>query len=358
LRENIKVKTTDAAFIDLNRSTFLHRLAFLGIQFAKPEQVRQDSATWREIWTLQWTPEAEIQIVESVLKGETIELAAAHTLKERLDECEDVSTAAKLVTTACVCRLLTGVENARAALQRLTVDANDFIQTADAGYALSQLIQYGDLRKFETEPLLPLLKQLFLRASLLLSGYASCDDKAAAEAVSAINAVHIISQENYDLVDDDVWVKELTDLAARDDKNAKLSGLAFSLLLERNIIDEDFCSKEVSRRLSPGVPAELGAGWFEGMSMRNRYALLSRTKLWEELDTYIQSLEDDEFKRSVVFMRRAFDSFDPKEKNSVAELLGELWAMDSAEVSIILQAPLAEEEVEALTALDDFDFDL
>lgn len=92
--------------------------------------------------------------------------------------------------------------------------------------------------------------------------------------------------------------------------------------------------------------------------MRNRYALLSRTNLWAELDVYIQSLDDDEFKRSVVFMRRAFDNFEPKEKNSVAELLGELWAMDSSEVSVLLQTPLSEDEVEALSGLDDFDFDV
>jgi len=357
LRENIRVKSEEAAFIDLHRSTFLHRLAFLGIQYARISRNNQDGATWREVWTLQWTPEAEIQVVEAVLKGETIELAAAFTLKEKLDACEDVAQAAQLVTTACVCQLLTGVENARATLQRLAADAHDFIKTADAAYSLAQLVQFGDLRKFDTAPLLPLLQQLFLRAALLLTDYASCDDNAAKEAVSAINALHYISQENHALVDDAAWVQELTALAGRDDKNAKLSGLAFSLLLERNIISEDFCAKEVARRLSPGIPAELGAGWFEGLSMRNRYALLSRTHLWQELDAYIQQLDDDAFKRSVVYMRRAFDSFEPREKNSVAELLGELWATDAGEVSLVLQAPLDEEEVEALQALDDFEFD-
>ena len=46
-------------------------------------------------------------------------------------------------------------------------------------------------------------------------------------------------------------------------------------------------AREVSRRLSPGVPADLGAGWFEGLAKRNRDALLARQPLWEELAGYV-----------------------------------------------------------------------
>ena len=356
LRENIRVKSQEAAFADLNRSTFLHRLAFLGIGYAIPARKRQEDATWREEWNMQWTPESEIQLVEAVLKGETVELAAAYALREKLEDCEDVFKAAELITTACVCKLTTVLGSALATLQRLTAQANDFVKAADACHSLSQLIQYGDLRKFDTVPLVPLLQQLFLRGALLLVDYAGCDDKAAADAATAIGAMHRVSQESYDVVDDDTWVKELTDLASRDDKNAKLSGLAFAVLLERNLVNEDFCAKEVTRRLSPGSPADLGAGWFEGLSMRNRYALLSRTGLWAELDGYIQSLDDEEFKRGLVYLRRAFSHFEPREKNSVAELLGGLWQEDSQDVAILLQTPLDASEEEALALLDDFDF--
>ena len=358
LRENIRVKSEDAAFIDLNRSTFLHRLHFLGISFAIKERVSQQDATWRERWKLCWTPEAEIQLVESVLKGETIELAAAYSLIEQLKECEDVSKAAELITAACICKLTNTVSSALSTLQRLTADSGDFTKTASACFSISQLILYGDLRRFDTTPLVPLLSQLFLRGALLMVEYAGCDNQAADAAVSSINALHIVSQENHEHIDDDTWVNELMTLSARDDRNAKLSGLAFAILLERNLADEEFCAKEVSRRLSPGIPADIGAGWFEGISMRNRYALLSRTNLWKELDAYIAGLDDDEFKRSVVFLRRAFSSFDAKEKSSAAMLLGGIWAMDKEDAAIVLQAPLDEGEIAALEGLDDFDFDL
>lgn len=357
LRENLKVKTKEAAFIDLNRSTFLHRLSILGIHFSSQQRVTQDSATWAEKWNLHWTPEVEIELVEANLKGETLEIAAAFELKERLDACDDISVAATIIKQACECNLVRVFDNAVGTLQGLLVDTDNFKEIAFAARELSVLVQYGDLRQFDLAPIMPILQQLFLRASLLLVDASSCDDKASVEVAKAINVMDLISQELYEDVDVETWQKELSQLAWRDDLNSKLSGIAFSILLEHNLVDEDDCAKEVSRRLSPGIPADIGAGWFEGLSGRNRYALLSRVSLWKQLDGYVQNLEDDEFFRSVVFLRRAFGDFEPNQKNSIAELLGDIWGTGSEATAEVLQAELTESEVEKLDELNDFEFD-
>lgn len=357
LRENLKVKTKETAFIDLNRSTFLHRLKVLGIRFAEEQKNAQDKATWAEKWTLQWTPEVEIQIVEANLKGETIEIAAAFHLKELLNESGNITTVASVVRQACECQLTNLFENALSLLQQLLIDYESFTEITNAAHELAVLIQYGNLRQFDLEPLKPILQQLFLRASLLVVEASACDDKASLNVIQAINTMEFISQQQYDLVDVKTWQKELLHLAKRDDLNARLSGVAFSILLEHNLASEDDCAKEVSRRLSPGIPADLGAGWFEGLSGRNRYALLSRVSLWKELDLYVQQLSDDEFLRSVVFLRRAFADFEPNQKNSIAELLGDLWGTGSEATAEALQDELTEEESSKLDELNDFDFD-
>ncbi|MDR1896239.1 MAG: DUF5682 family protein [Prevotellaceae bacterium] len=357
LRENFKVKSPEAAFIDLNRSIFLHRLKALNINFAHKLQSWQDKATWSEKWELRWTPEVEIELVEANLKGETVELAAAFQLKDSLTQCASVSDAAKIIREACECGLAKLFENAINVLQKLLVDTEDFKETVNAARELSVLIQYGDIRKFDLEPLKPILKQLFLRASLLLVPAANCDNQAAKELGEAINAMELISQEIYNDVDAELWQKELKELAERDDLNTVLSGIAFSVLLEHNIVTDADCAKEVSRRLSPGIPADIGAGWFEGLSGRNRYALLSRVSLWKELDNYIQSLDDEEFYRSVVFLRRAFGWFEPAQKSSVAELLGEFWGAGAEQIAEMLQMELSEDETQKLNELNDFEFE-
>lgn len=357
LRENLKVKTKEAAFIDLNRSTLLHRLQVLNIHFAQKQRVSQDSATWAEKWTLRWTPETEIEIVEANLKGETLEMATAFELREQLENCNDISRSALIVRQACECNLSGVFDNAVSTLQSLLVDSNNFRDIVFAAHELSLLIQYGGLRLFNSEPLIPILQQLFLRASLLLTDASSCDEKASVEVAKAINIMDLISQEQYEIVDWSIWQQELHNLAWRDNLNSKLSGLAFSLLLEHNLVNEDDCSKEVSRRLSPGIPADLGAGWFEGLSGRNRYALLSGITLWKELDNYIRSLDEEEFLRSVVFLRRAFGEFESGQKNSIAELLGDIWGTDAESTAEYLQSELTEKENLQLDELNNFDFD-
>jgi len=357
LRENFKVKTKEAAFIDLNRSIFFNRLKLLGIQLAFEERNSQSEATWKETWRLQWSPEAEIQIVESSLKGETLELAAAFVLKERLENCENIQDAANLIADAYSCNLTASFTHALSTLQKFTADANNFVHTADAAAQTARVLFYGDIRKVDTAMLVPILRQLFLRAALILVECSSCDNKAAAEMLTGINIMHTISRENYELVDDDIWTKELQKLAARDDLNPKLSGIAFSIMLERNLISDDLCAQEISKRFSHGVPADLAGNWFEGVSMRNRYALLSRINIWKELNIYVDSLDDDEFKKCVVALRRSFSNFEPREKDSVAKLLVDLWGFENEDAAIMLQTELSEDESRVMDELNDFDFD-
>lgn len=357
LRENIKVKSKEAAFIDLNRSIFLNRLLVLDIHFGSPTRNSQDKATWSEKWMMQWTPEIEIEIVETNLKGETLKIATAYQLRENLNECNTVGEVATIIKETCLCDLADIFTNALSILQTKLVDSNDIVDLANATFELSSILMYGDIRKFNTEPLSPVLEQLFLRASLLLVEAANCNDDAAKSVATAINLLEQVSELHSEVVNIDVWQQEVKKLAWRDDLNTLLSGTAFALLLEHNLATETDCEKEVSRRLSPGVPANLGASWFEGLAGRNRYALLSRVILWKQLDIYVSQLDKEEFLRSVVFLRRAFSDFPPNLKNSIAELLGELWKMDAGIVAEILQNDLSEEEEQKLDELNDFDFD-
>lgn len=357
LRENTRVKSEQSAFLDLNRSFFLHRLRVLGVRFGTVAASRQDRATWAENWTLQWTPEAEIELVESALRGETIELAAAFAFKEQLEAAQSISGTASILEDAFLCGMPRTIAMATATLQGLAIDAAAVPEIAATAESLSAAVRFGSIRRLDPAPLLPILSQLFLRACLILPGSCACDNSAAGLLADAIGALNTVALNHADCVDEARWLSVLTDLSDRDDLNTKLSGFATAILLERGKITNELLSAEVCRRLSPGVPAELGAGWFEGLSMKNRYALIARLSLWEQLGAYIDTLDETEFKRALVFLRRAFADFSPKEKNEIAENLGEVWGVDARSAGEALGAALTEPEQAALDALDEFDFD-
>ena len=213
--------------------------------------------------------------------------------------------------------------------------------------------------------MIPLLEQLYLRACLTMEESCRCDAKASGEITGAMDSINSL-QLDHDFLDAGKWVPLLRRISDRDDLDTKCSGFAMAILLERGEADETLLAREVSRRLSPGVPAELGAGWFEGLAGKNRYALITRLSLWRQLSEYIGQLDEHDFRRALVFLRRAFADFSPGEKNDIAENLGEIWSADNADgdavscaesiTESIMSAPTAEES-ELLDSLADFDFD-
>lgn len=357
LRENLRAKGEKSAFLDLNRSFFLHKLRVLGIAFAEPRISDQDNATWSESWVICWTPESEIQLVESALRGDTVELAASFAIKETVEKSANMSEVAAAVEDAFLCGIPTAASYAVSALQAMAVDAASFEELAKTAFRLSSIVTYGDIRKADSAPLIPILQQIYYRACLILPGSCVCDGNASqsiSEAMNQLNSVELAQE----FLETESWLNALKEVARRDDLNTRLSGFAAAVLLERNQMTNDELKIEVSRRLSKGVPADLGAGWFEGLTLKNRYGLIARLSLWESLDEYIQSLDDEEFKRALVFLRRAFADFSSGEKDSIAENLGEIWGLNSAEVSEAVNAVLDSASQEQISALDDFDFDI
>ncbi len=356
LREKLNVKSEGAALADLRRSFFLHRLRVLGVHFAALLPSRQEGANWGEYWELRWTPEAEIEIVESALLGDTIEGAAAFALKERAEQSGSIAQAAAIFQDAFLCGMPAAAAHALSVLQGLSVDAAALADVAETAQRLSLVARYGDLRRFDPAPVLPLIQQLFLRACLTMEDACVCDAKAAPAACQAMDQINLL-QLNHDFLEEERWVNLLHRLSDRDDLNTRCSGFAMAILLERGQADEEALAREVARRLSPGVPADLGAGWFEGLAGKNRYALIARLSLWRHLDEYLSGLDEETFRRALVFLRRAFADFTPSEKNDIAENLGEIWGVNPQQAAEAVMQEPTQAEQELLDELDDFDFE-
>ncbi len=357
LRENRRVSSEKSAFIDLHRSFFLHRLRVIQVGFAQQQAVSQDNATWSEHWVVRWTPEAEIELVESALRGDTIDGAASFVMKERVENAGNMGDIALVIEDACCCGMEKAVSYATAALQRMAVDAASVEDLAKTAQRLSVVVQYGNIRRIDAKPLEPILQQLFYRACLILEQACVCDDAASKVVITAMEQLNS-AELAHDFLDNAEWIKVLDNISERDDLNTKLSGFAAAILLERGSMDTRQLRTEVSRRLSKGIPADLGAGWFEGLAMKNRYALIARLSLWESLNDYLDTLDDEEFKRALVFLRRAFADFSAVEKDQIAENLGEILGLNGQEVSEVVNAMLDESAQEMIEGLDDFDFDL
>jgi len=356
LREKLRVQSEKLAFMDLERSFFFHKLRVLNISFAKLIGNRQENTTWAEEWMLQWKPETEIEIVETILKGDTIEFATSFELMQRIEGAKTLSEMAEIVKDAFYCGMPKALEKAFQALQNFITGDVPIDEIAKTMSTLSLMLRYGDIRKLDTKVLIPILEQLFLRVCLILPSESFCDNNAAVELAKSIMIMHTVV-ENHDFLDRERWYSLLLEISKRDDLNTKISGLAMAILLEAGKIDNEVLGKEVEKRLSKGVPADLGATWFEGLSMKNHYTLIARLGLWEKLQNYISNLDEEEFKRALLFLRRAFADFTSNEKHDIAENIAEIWGLNKNDVSAVINDDLGENEKEIIAGLEEFDFD-
>ena len=208
-----------------------------------------------------------------MLLGETVALATGYQFRIRLEECENIAGAAALVLDACLCGLTVAVDLARRRLQALAAVSSDLKAVAAAAYQLSQVVRYGDVRKFDAAPLFPLMEELFVQGTLALHAAAGCDNEAAKELIVPMDELNRVSLEHHDRVEENLSIERFpSSRRRRRPQSAAVRLRLRQTLLERGLLSNESLIREVSHRLSPGVPADLGAGWFEGLAQRDRYA--------------------------------------------------------------------------------------
>ncbi len=354
LRENLRVKTEKAAFIDLERSFFLHRLKALGVSFCLQKARPQDNATWAELWELRWTPQAEIEIVEASLKGDTVEQAAANDISLQLAGAESVAQTAALLDTAFECGLPDCVRTAASSVQKQTAECSSAAEVGRALGTLSGILRFGSIRRLDTSSLPELMEKLFLRFCLCLPSGAVCDRPAAEQLITAVSAVNDACTA-HDFMDGDRFTALLSDIADSNFAAPLLSGFCCAVLMERGLIAPGKLSELIGRRLSPGFAAE-GAQWFEGFSKKNRRALISRLSVWEKLCDFTAGLSPEEFKPVLVCLRRTFAEYTPAEKSDIAENIGEVLGISKQSAAEFTTGELNAQEQQDIGSLDDFDF--
>ncbi|WPO71938.1 DUF5682 family protein [Streptomyces sp. KN37] len=138
-------KETDAA-----RSTLLHRLRLLGVDWGRPERSRGSTGTFRETWRLRWEPELSVRVAEAGVWGTTVLGAASGKASA-----DAVGAAGLADVTALAERcLLAELPEALPVVMRVLADRAaldaDVGHLAQALPALVRSLRYGDVRGTDT----------------------------------------------------------------------------------------------------------------------------------------------------------------------------------------------------------------
>lgn len=363
LREDRFAKNKATAFRDRRVAIFLRRLAALEIGFANDVTSDEDRSqnTFKERWTARWTPDCEVNLAERSLLGDTIELAATRQLTNQLAEVQDAGEAAQVVNQGRRCSLPAVFDEALRKVQTLAVSDGSFTSVAKAARELAYMSRYREVDDVDSTPARPLVAQLFLRAVLLVTPAARCNDDAAPAVGRAMADAHQVAHLD-DLgepIPTDRWYAALHAVADDELAHPFTAGVACALLLEAGAITDDLLDQRIARRISPGMDPSLCAGFFEGLASRNRMALLSRRRLWLAMSDFMEQLDDLAFLRSLPGLRRAFASFETGEARRIVDILAAHWGGDAQALAQALETKIDDEEAQelqdALADLGDLD---
>lgn len=306
---------------DLARSQFLHRLNLLGIGWGKPSEgdVRS-KGTFREFWTIQWTPELDISVIEACVWGNTLDEATLNVVQDKAAKATKLSELSALLQAVTLADMPSALDIVLARLNDMASLSHDVLALMGGIPALVDTLRYGDVRRTDSALIAPVLNSLVVRTCIGL--YAACiniDDAAAHGLYSAIGSVHSALQIAQDEKLLTTWYDALADVMTHDAPHALLSGMATRLLLRAERTDNAQVNTLMRRAFSIGQEAEYAARWLEGFLSNLEHILLRDAALLGLVDDWVMSLSAETFEAVLPLMRRTFATYNSPVRRSLSE---------------------------------------
>lgn len=337
------------------RSVFLHRLQALGVNWGKKQYARS-KGTFKEQWSLAWTPQLEVAIISAAPFGNTLESAAQQFLLAKLPSTADLPHIAKQLDLAVLAQLPNAVTTLLQRLDAAAAHASAVTELLDAVPPLAQTARYGDVRKSSVDDLEKVISGFTARihASLVAATYGLQEDAAETLAQSIYeynSALRLL--EHQALIDEFHLV--LQKIMQSGSAHATLRGQATRLLHDANAISDEIVSLQFSFALSAGMDPLASGCWLEGFLRGSGSMLLHDRTLLANVDEWLAGLSDDAFQSILPMLRRTFGSFTVPERTRIAsavqqpQLLGKSPVTQSLDIDLARALPAARAVAQLLT---------
>lgn len=331
LQKSLRMKVSaDSAVLDLDqrkendlaRSHLLHRLLVLGIEWGKlrPSEARS-AGTFRETWTLQWTPELAVRVIEAARWGNTVADAAAARARDRIRTATSLDALAELLRHVLFADLPDVVEPLVRRINDVAAVGADISSLMDAIPVLAQIARYGNVRKTDAELVEPILHGLCVRLCAgLRAACVSLDDDAARAMRRRLDAVHgaLATLDRADVRE--MWHATLPQVGD-DAIHGLVAARAWRLLLDADAISADEVALRLSRALSRGNDPTAASAWIEGLLAGSGAVLVHDDRLLSIVDAWVTGLSTEAFEAIVPVTRRTFATFEQPERRMIGERL-------------------------------------
>jgi hypothetical protein len=304
---------------DLARSQLLHRLNLLGIPWGKPQTTR-GKGTFKEGWVITWQPTFEVRLIEMGTWGNTVAGASAAYVTHLAQTADNLPALTELLDRTLLADLLTVIEPLMQRIQSEAAIAQDISHLMGAVPSLAQVMRYGNVRSFNADTLLPIVRGLLTRICISLPlACGNLDEDAATQmdehllAVnSAVSLLHLpeLSEE---------WQGALLRLVGPTNLTGLIAGRCCRLLLDAGVMTAAAVAQRFSLALSIANAPAQAAAWVSGLLKGSGLLLLHNTALWQIMDDWVCGLSVDAFPQVLPLLRRSFAEFPAAERRQMGQ---------------------------------------
>ncbi|QYF92229.1 hypothetical protein KY495_15865 [Massilia sp. PAMC28688] len=303
----------------LEKSTFLHRLQLLGIDWGKTRTVSGKSGSFHERWVLAWEPDFELKLIEANVWGATLELACDGFLRHKASQVQQLPELTALVEGMLLADVRLAVPVLMERMQAIAAGTHDAGMLLAAVAPLANVLRYGNVRGTDTGSVGTVVDGLVQRACIALPVAARGINEEAAQAllgkmIQADSALSLLQHPEHKAA----WHAALAE-CVRLQAHALIAGRAVRLLFEQEYWSVEQCAQALSLACTNPVNPSATAEWLEGFLRGSGLLLIVNDALWQILHGWVAGLSDDAFVELLPLLRRTFSTFEAAERRQLGE---------------------------------------
>lgn len=304
---------------DLDKSIFFHRLALLGVDMITPEH-SSGKGTFKENWSSYYKPEHILTVIERAIWGNTLSEATMKYVLNEAGKIDGIAELTDLLEKVIPADLPDPVTMMIERLDALSAVTTDIMQMMKAVPGLVHIVHYGNVRKLDYSAVDKMLHALLAR--IMAGGALLCmniDEEAAAEIWEHLSSVdYALATANDDELKT-MWIETVRKINESKNTHPLLSGYTTRLLRDKDLFAGDDMKRILSYYASAGNTSTDIAFWFEGFLKSSGTVLLIDEDLWELVNSWLASLEPDDFTALLPILRRTCGDFTPAERRKIGE---------------------------------------
>ncbi|NTF17872.1 hypothetical protein G6L37_05615 [Agrobacterium rubi] len=318
-QERTELKLDLRTEVGLARSTFLHRLGIIGVNWGQLAEAEAGRGTFREIWHIEWSPEMSVQLAEALVWGLSIEQAAGNRTVSLADEAQSISELAELVRKALIADLPEAATICIEKLQAAAVVMSDLTDIMKAVVPLARIARYGTSRKLPEQELRSLITAMAveINAGIRITSH-QLEDQQTAERVDAMrNYDEVLGPFGDEGLQHD-WQRQLELIVDDGNVVSPVAGLSLRRLHDQKVWGEERISAAFSRHIVGEEPKRAG-GFLESFLKGAAEILVQDAALLFIVDGWLSELDEETFIETLPLLRRAFSEFESSGRRRVLE---------------------------------------